>query len=206
MAHFKLTLFDVPNVKTACSERTIVLYATLMLEIPVLLMISGCSDRLCNLVGRRRYYLMMGFLPLMCSLSGIVGLQSGALTNRGIIHSHVTSSSFIRWLLCETSTAAFLGIATGIFMGSIALFASKMDASFAITVMFAQIISTALAGMLGVVAPLLLQFVSKRESLLWNGLLETAIQDIIGSFAVIVVSYHILATLGDVEIAPADKC
>jgi hypothetical protein len=46
------------------------LTVTLIFEIPVLLMISGGSDALCQLVGRSKYQLLIGFLPLTSAISG----------------------------------------------------------------------------------------------------------------------------------------
>ena len=61
---------------TAFPERFITLIVTLIIEIPVLLMISGGSDRLCKEVGRTKYQLIMAFLPLSSAISGNVGMLS----------------------------------------------------------------------------------------------------------------------------------
>jgi hypothetical protein len=47
----------------AFPERFLALFVTLLVEIPVLFMVAGGSDRLCMLIGRRRYELLMAFLP-----------------------------------------------------------------------------------------------------------------------------------------------
>jgi hypothetical protein len=54
----------------AFPERMLALMVTLIFEIPVLVMISGGSDALCQLVGRSKYQLLIGFLPLTSAISG----------------------------------------------------------------------------------------------------------------------------------------
>ena len=60
-------------LKRAFPERFFALMVTLIIEIPVLLMISGGSDNLCSLIGRKRYQLLMAFLPLSSAISGNCG-------------------------------------------------------------------------------------------------------------------------------------
>jgi Mg/Co/Ni transporter MgtE len=184
----------------------IALCVTLALEIPVLFMISSGSDGLCGLIGRRKYQLLIGFLPLTSAISGNVGLQASTLTTRAISHAHVTSSSYMPWFLAEVAAAAYLGLGMGCVLGSIALLASGMDYSFTLTIMIAQFISVLTAGMTGTFAPLLFTFIFRRDSGKWGGPLETAIQDIVGSFAMVIISYHILKLLGPHEILPGDSC
>mmetsp|Transcript_18444 Transcript_18444/g.27661 ORF Transcript_18444/g.27661 Transcript_18444/m.27661 type:complete len:155 (+) Transcript_18444:1069-1533(+) len=49
-------------MKRAFPERFIALLVTLFIEIPVLLMISGGSSKLCALIGRSRYQLLISIL------------------------------------------------------------------------------------------------------------------------------------------------
>jgi Mg/Co/Ni transporter MgtE len=178
----------------------------MILEIPVLLMITGGSDGLCQLIGRSRYQLLLGFLPLTSAISGNVGLQASTLTTRAISHNHVRADSYMPWFLREVGAAACLGIGMGTLLGSIAYLASSQDYAFGVTIFVAQFFSIVTAGITGTFAPLLFSFIFKRDSGKWGGPLETAIQDIIGSFAMVIVSYHILAFLGPGEIDPSDRC
>lgn len=178
----------------------------MLFEIPVLLMISGGSDALCALIGRKRYALLMGFIPLTSAISGNVGLQASTLTTRAISHSHVTSESYFPWLSTEIGAAAFLGLGMGLMLGLLAFLASGNDLAFALTIMIAQFISMVTAGCTGTFAPLLFSFIFKRDAGKWGGPLETAIQDIVGSFAMVVISYHILAFLGPGSVDPSDTC
>ena len=179
---------------------------TLIFEIPVLLMISGGSDALCQLIGKTRYQLMMGFIPLTSAISGNVGLQASTLTTRAISHSHVTADNFRPWLVREIGAACCLGLGMGCVLGSIAYAASGMDVAFGATIMIAQFISVVTAGCTGTFAPLLFSFIFKRDSGKWGGPLETAIQDIVGSFAMVVISYQILKLFGPGPIDAADVC
>jgi Mg/Co/Ni transporter MgtE len=184
----------------------LVLCATLLVEMPVLLVTTGRSEALCSLIGRRRFYLLIGMILLNNAISGNVGLQASSLTTRAISHSHVTVGSYKRWFVSEVGAAAYIGLGMGCLLGSIALVASEMDFAFAFTIMIAQFISIVTAGITGTFAPLLFSFVFKRDSGKWGGPLETAFQDIVGTFAMVVVSYYLLALFGAGNIDPSDSC
>jgi hypothetical protein len=190
----------------AFPERLFALTVTLIFEIPVLLMISGGSDALCFLIGRKRYQLLMGFIPLTSAISGNVGLQASTLTTRAISHRHVTSSSYKPWFVGEIGAACLLGVGMGCLLGSIAFFASGFDIAFGTTIFVAQFISITTAGCTGTFAPLLFSFIFKQDSGKWGGPLETAIQDIVGSFAMVIISYKILQLFGPGPIDPSDVC
>ena len=199
-----LTISALPL--SAFPERQFALLVTLLPEIPVLVMITGGSDNLCRLIGRSRYHLLIGFLPLTSAISGNVGLQASTLTTRAISHSHVTSSQFMPWFWDEVGAAALLGLGMGLVLGSVAFVLSGMDVAFAVTIFVAQFISIVTAGITGTFAPLLFSFFFRQDSGKWGGPLETAIQDIVGSFAMVVISYRILLLLGPHEIDPSDIC
>lgn len=100
---------DCSMLKRAFPERFLALGVTLIFEIPVLLMVSGGSDRLCSLIGRTKYQLLIGFLPLSSAISGNVGLQSSTLTTRAISHRQVRVENYASWLLKEIGAAFYLG-------------------------------------------------------------------------------------------------
>lgn len=179
---------------------------TLALEIPVLLAITGGSDALCQLVGRKKYHLLIGMLPLTCAISGNVGLQASTLTTRAISHAHVTEKSYGTWLLKEIGTAIYLGFGMGLIMGSIACISSGYDFPFTVTIFSAQLISIITAGITGTLAPLIFSFIFHRDAGKWSGPLETAIQDIVGSFAMMIISYRILLMFGHRSVEPDDMC
>jgi hypothetical protein len=200
-------IYNASNVwARAFPERQFALMVTLIFEIPVLFMITGGSDALCSLIGRSRYQLLVGFIPLTSAISGNVGLQASTLTTRAISHLHVTASSYMPWFLHEVGAAACLGIGMGFVLGSVALFASGLDVAFAATIFVAQFISIVTAGITGTFAPLLFSFIFRQDSGKWSGPLETAIQDIVGSFAMVVISYRILEFFGPYDIDPDDLC
>jgi hypothetical protein len=93
----------------AFPERLFALTVTLLFEIPVLLMVSGGSDRLCYLIGRTKYQLLLGFLPLSSAISGNVGLQASTLTTRAISHGQVAVENYKTWLSKEIGAATYLG-------------------------------------------------------------------------------------------------
>jgi hypothetical protein len=94
----------------------------------------------------------------------------------------------------------------GCLLGAIAFIASRYSFAFALTVMIAQFISIVTAGCTGTFAPLIFTFIFQRDSGKWAGPLEAAIQDIVGSFAMVVISYQILLRFGPIEIDPSDMC
>ncbi|CAB9504589.1 magnesium transporter [Seminavis robusta] len=194
------------SLQRAMPERLFALTITLLLEIPVLMMVSGGSDALCGLIGRSRYQLLIGFLPLTSAISGNVGLQASTLTTRAISHSHITVKDFRLWLWTEVAAAIYLGTSMGAMLGSIAYVASGFDFAFGTTICISQLLSVVTAGLTGTVAPLLFSFLFKRDSGKWGGPLETAIQDIVGSFAMVIISYYILLVLGPGPIDPSDVC
>jgi len=190
----------------AFPERFAALIATLVIEIPVLLMISGGSDRLCGLIGRKRYQLMMAFLPLSSAISGNCGLQASTLTTRAVSHDHVTKESFMAWLKTEVLAACLLGMGMGLSIGLIAFQASGYDFPFTFAIFIANFVSVVTAGVTGTLAPLIFTFIFRQDSGKWGGPLETAIQDIVGSFAMVVLSYRILLLFGPHEVDPSDVC
>lgn len=76
-----------------------------------------------------------------------------------------------------------------------------MDFTFGLTIMIANILSLGTAGI-----TLLFSFVFRRDSGKWGGPLETAVQDIVGSFAMVYISYKLIALLGPTEIDSFDVC
>lgn len=199
--------YKTSNVRArAFPERFIALLVTLIVEIPVLFMISGGSDRLCSLIGRRRYELMMAFLPLSSAISGNCGLQASTLTTRAISHEQVTVQNFKEWFAAEVGAATYLAVGMGAVLGACGYVMSGYDVAFGVTIFIAQFISLVTAGFTGTMAPLIFTFIFHRDSGKWGGPLETAIQDIVGSFAMVVVSYHILLFFGPHQISPTDLC
>jgi len=190
----------------AFPERLLALIVTLIVEIPVLLMVSGGSDRLCSLLGRKRYQLMMGFLPLSSAISGNCGLQASTLTTRAISHEHVTLKNYSAWLRTEVGAAAILGLGMGSVLGTLGFILSGMDLPFGLTIFTAQFISILTAGLTGTLAPLIFTFIFRRDAGKWGGPLETAIQDIVGSFTMVVMSYRLLLLFSPMEVDPSDLC
>lgn len=102
--------------------------------------------------------------------------------------------------------ASLLGIAIGLVIGIIAFQASGFDFSFGFTIFVANFISVLTAGLTGTLAPLLFTFLFKCDSGKWGGPIETAIQDIVGSFVMVILSYRMLSWIGPKDIDPSDLC
>lgn len=192
--------------KRAFPERQIALLVTLVLELPVLFVITGRGESVCDLLGRKKFNLLIGLLPLTSAISGNVGLQASTLTTRAISHAHVTPITYFSWFQDEIGAALCLGCGMGFTLGSIAFVASGYDIPFAMTMFVAQLISIMTAGITGTLAPIIFTFIFRRDSGKWSGPLETAIQDIVGSVAMMVISYHFLIMFGQRNIDPLDTC
>ena len=93
----------------AFPERSFALIVTLLFELPTLFLISGGSDRLCNLIGRWKYTTLVSLLPIISAISGNVGLQASTLTTRAISHGHVRVDNYMEWMRREVTAALYLG-------------------------------------------------------------------------------------------------
>ena len=94
----------------------------------------------------------------------------------------------------------------GVITGTIAFAMGGFSIPFAISIFTAQFIGVFTAGCTGSLAPLLFTFMFQRDSDKWGGPLETGVQDVIGSFAMIVMSYQIMLLFGPYEMGPNDVC
>lgn len=94
----------------------------------------------------------------------------------------------------------------GAVTGTIAFIMGGLSVPFALSIMTAQFIGILTAGCTGTLAPLIFTFIFERDSGKWGGPLETAVQDVVGSFAMIVISYRIMLLFGPHDIAPNDTC
>lgn len=145
-------------------------------------------------------------IPLASAISGNVGLQASTLTTRAVSHSHVTEKSYVPWMIREIGASAYLGLGMGSILGMFAYIASGYDVPFGLVIGMAQFISIVTAGFTGTFAPVLFSFIFHRDAGKWGGPLETAIQDIVGSFSMMVLSYKFLQMFGDHNIDPSDIC
>lgn len=190
----------------AFPERSFALIVTLIFELPTLFLISGGSDQLCKLIGRHKYTTLIALLPLISAISGNVGLQASTLTTRAISHAQVRVDNYTAWLGKEILAAMYLGIAIGTLIATMALVMGGYSFPFALSIFVAQFIGILTAGCTGTLAPLLFTFIFQRDSGKWGGPLETAVQDVVGSFAMIVVTYRIMLWFGPFELEPSDMC
>mmetsp|Transcript_37080 Transcript_37080/g.94921 ORF Transcript_37080/g.94921 Transcript_37080/m.94921 type:complete len:296 (-) Transcript_37080:35-922(-) len=187
-------------LERAMPERLIALLMTLVVEIPVALIISSGSKDLRKAIGSDRYALLMAFLPLTSAISGNVGLQSSTLTTRAISHGDCTRKNYLSWLQVEVFAAALLSICMGFAVGALAGFWSSLvletgtDFGFAMTVACAQMLSINIAGLTGTCSPLIFSFVFHQDAGKWAGPMETAIQDIAGSFAMVYMAQALLVS------------
>ena len=108
------------------------------------------------------------------------------------------------WLQNEIGTAFCLSVGMGTVLGLVAFFASGYDAGFTVSLLAGQIISITTAGLTGTLAPLLITLIFHREDDKWTVLMITAIQDIVASLTMVLVSYHLLILFGSDAVDPDD--
>ena len=147
----------------AFPERSFALIVTLLFELPTLFLISGGSDRLCGLIGRKKYTTLISLLPLISAIAGNVGLQASTLTTRAISHSQVRIDNYMTWLGKEIIAALYLGIAIGTVLASMSFYLTR-SFPFALSIFIAQFIGIVTAGCTGTLAPLLFTFIFQRDS------------------------------------------
>jgi len=151
----------------------------------------------------------MAFLPVTSAISGNVGLQASTLTTRAISHGDCKKATYLRWLGAELSTGVLLALSIGLAVGLVAglwtraALAGGADLGFAATVGAAQAISVSIAGLTGTCAPLLFSFIFHGDAGKWAGPMETAIQDVAGSFAMVYIAQAILVQCIKWGISPA---
>ena len=171
------------------------------------MLITGGSDALCGAVGRVRYQLTLGFLPAICAISGNAALQSREVAMHAIASGDTTSPVKNRdCFIEEITTTVCHGIVMGIALGIVAYFVSGFDIIFGVTILFVQLFSILTSGVTGTIVPLLCSSTMKREAGRRSLLLVTAIQDIFGSFATIVLAYYIIVILSSKGIDATDRC
>lgn len=181
-------------------ERQLALLVTLVFQIPVVILITGGSDALCSAVGRVRYQLIVGFLPAICAISGNAVLQSREVAMHAVAGGDATSPIKNRdCFIKEITTTMCHGIVMGIALGIVAYFVSGFDIIFGVTIGFVQLCSILTSGVTGTIVPSLC---AGRRS----ALLVTAIQDIFGSFATIVLSNYIIVILSSKDVDATDRC
>mmetsp|Transcript_41080 Transcript_41080/g.46679 ORF Transcript_41080/g.46679 Transcript_41080/m.46679 type:complete len:854 (+) Transcript_41080:166-2727(+) len=177
------------------------LLVTLMLEFPVLLIISGGSDPLYHLIGQKRYQLLMGFLLLSNAISGNFSIEASILTARALSHNQ-TRGSFRNWLRMEIVSAALLGLGMGTILGISAFTMSGFDVPFGFSIFAGQFVSFQVAGLTGTLTHLIF----RHHSGFLQGFLETAVQDLVGSFVMVILSYHLLAFFSSSEADSTTIC
>lgn len=193
----------------ACPERYIALLVTLAVEVPVTLLVGEGSGKLVDHLGLARYTLLMAFLPLTSAISGNVGLQASTLTTRAISSKQCTKENVWKWFCTEVGAAVILAVGCGFAVFLLAWIwtaadkSTDTDAGFAITIGLAQFFSISVAGVTGTLAPVFFSMVCKRDAGKWAGPLETAIQDIAGTFAVVYVAQWILLFFIEIGFSPA---
>lgn len=136
----------------------------------------------------------------------MVGLQAGTLATRAISHLHVTKDNYFKWLLTEIQVSAILGLVMGFLIGLVAFQASGFDIEFGFVIFLANFICVVTSGLTGTLAPIIFRLAFHRDAGKWDNLLATAFQDIVGTFVMVIFTFHLLKILGPAEVGGEDVC
>jgi len=184
-------------IPKAFSGRMGVLVTVALLEIPVFWAIASNRIGLCSVIGRRRYDLWMGFVFLSNALAGCNGLHTSSVTSGAVRQQVVRSKPDLgRWVVSETIAATFVGIVFGFLVGLVAFMMSDFDSLFALSISMAQIVGFATSGMFGALAPYIVEIGLGYDAQKWAGQVVAAIQDVVGSLAMVFLSYQLLSHFG----------
>ena len=184
----------------------VILSITLLLEVPILLMICGGSDRLSDILGQSKYQLFVGILPICTALSGNVGLQTSELTVRAIVQGQVDRKSYTSWILKEIGASAYLGLAMSTFVGALCFVLGGFHLTFVSMIAVAQFLSILSAGLTGSVMPFLAAKVFGEAGKRWNSAIVTAVQDLVGSAVMVTMVYKLGESFGPMEENGAEIC
>ena len=180
---------------------------TLVIEMPIFYMISMESDMLCTELGRRRYQILIAFVPVTCAISGNCGVQVCSLTSKAIRHNtRLTKATFYSWILSELYVSVLLGIVVGIILGLLAYLTGEFDLLLGAAIFSSICTGIILAGLGGTLAPLIFTFLFHRDSGRMGILLQTAIQDVVGTFTMLGLSYFIITQFGESNIDSNNLC
>ncbi|CAJ1934308.1 unnamed protein product [Cylindrotheca closterium] len=193
-------------VQRAFPERGVILSISLLLEVPILLMICGGSDKLFDILGQSKYQLFVGILPICTAVSGNVALQTSELTVRAIIQGQVNRKSYTSWILKEIGASAYLGLAMSTVVGVLCLFLGGFHLAFVSVMAGAQFLSILLAGLTGSIVPLLATKIFGDEGKSWNSAIVTAAQDLVGSAVMVTMIYKLGESFGPMEENGAESC
>lgn len=190
----------------ALESRLLPLVLTCIIEVPALRMIIQDS-RLCSVVGKQHYQLLLGFIPLIAAISGNGSAQASLLTTKAICHGHVTSQSYWNWTQKECKVAGVVGLGMGVAVGFLAFSltsgSAKENLAFAMAVGIAQWISLTLAGCTGSNFPVLMCLLFKENSLATS--VQRAFVDVISTLLTCVISYSVLQVFVS-QVDPVDAC
>jgi hypothetical protein len=183
-------------LEKAFPSRAMALGMTVLVEVPVLVTILGTEDSLRSSLSPSNYHLLMGILPICSALSGNVGLQSNTLTHRSLALGQISKPNYISWLRQEVGTAAILGVGMGVLVGLLAFILSGFNTILATAILLAQSTSATASGLTGSVMPVLLESLLGHQAPKWSGLMVTAIQDVLSTFAMVFITVKLLTLFG----------
>ncbi|KAF4746157.1 hypothetical protein FOZ62_029005 [Perkinsus olseni] len=174
------------------------LLITLLLElIPSLLYTEG-SGALANLIGEDRADLFMGLRAVVTAVAGNFSLQNSSNMSRWLAMGIVTKGTWRREIWGEIKANLLTSLALSIVMmltTGLGLCPWKLhdDISgenmwFGFVISLVLFLTANIGGLVGMLSPLLLQFVLKLDPAACAGPGETCFQDIVGSLIVVFVA------------------
>ena len=182
---------EVSDPLLAFPERLVKLSIALLLEVPIVFMICGGSDKVIENLGQSEYRLLLSIMPICMAICGNVGSQASELTLRAIVQGNVDQKSYPLWILKEFGASVYLGLAMSTLVGALCIVVGGFKWRFVSIVASAQFLSILSAGLTGSLVPVLATKVFNEVGNSWNSALVTAIQDLIASAIMVIMVYKL---------------
>lgn len=193
-------------IERALSKRTLSLFLSLFLLLPLFLVILVGGSKICPLIGRTKYRLFLAILPMSATLGGNTALESNFTSRTDLYNLKYSKSAFVGYFVNEVGKAVPLAIITGIVMAMFAYVSSGMNAIFSLAIGVAQIFTILSAATVGISAPaLLISILGYRNAEMFGESLVTIVQDTVGGFIMIHLS-HLLFMMFPIVVSHSDTC
>ena len=191
-------MFSRPS---ALETHLLPIFLAIMIEIPVLTLIKQDI----GLWARNQHsQLLLGFVPLIATLSGNAWSRASSVTTSAISHGYITThKSYWQWIQKECKVASIVGIGTGASVGVLAFCVTcgtlRENIAFASAVALSQGIGSALAGVAGTNFPVAACLLLKNR---WRAVdcnLERALIDACSALMTCVVSCCVFLVVQHVQ-------
>lgn len=123
--------------------------------------------------------ILASFIPVITGMGGNVGVQSSAITIRGIAVGRVHPSTFLKEILREFRVGFVMGIVVGLLLGAIAYIWNR-NYVMGLAIGGAMFMAMSVAAVVGTFMPLFLKYILKIDPAIASGPFVSTANDITG--------------------------